>query len=96
MVFILYGYKEHDLAFLMNECKKHTLEIYRAFPQDIDEERRLLKLLQDAYVQARYNKNFIVTRADIDALVPRIELLRDITQKVCRERIDEYGRLMKK
>lgn len=96
MVFILYGYKEHDLAFLMNECKKHTLEIYRAFPQDTDEERRRSKLLQDAYVQARYNKNFIVTRADIDALVPRIELLCDITQKVCRERIDEYGRLMKK
>ncbi len=96
MVFILYGYKEHDLAFLMNECKKHTLEIYRAFPQDTDEERRLFKLLQDAYVQARYNKNFLVTRADIDALIPRIELLQGITQKVCRERIDEYGRLMKK
>lgn len=87
MVFILYGYKEHDLAFLMNECKKHTLEIYRAFPQDTDEERRLFKLLQDAYVQARYNKNFLVTRADIDALIPRIELLRDITQKVCKEQV---------
>ena len=93
MVFILYGYKEHDLAFLMNECKKHTLEIYRAFPQDTDEERRLFKLLQDAYVQARYNKNFLVTRADIDALIPRIELLIGITQKVCKERIVAYYRM---
>lgn len=93
MVFILYGYKEHDLAFLMNECKKHTLEIYRAFPQDTDEERRLFKLLQDAYVQARYNKNFLVTRADIDALIPRIELLKGITQKVCKERIVAYYRM---
>ena len=92
MVFILYGYKEHDLAFLMNECKKHTLEIYRAFPQDTDEERRLFKLLQDAYVQARYNKHFVVTRADIDALIPRIELLRDLTETVCKERIRFYGR----
>ena len=92
MVFILYGYKEHDLAFLMNECKKHTLEIYRAFPQDTDEERRLFKLLQDAYVQARYNKNFVVTRADIDALIPRIELLRDLTETVCKEQIEFYGR----
>ena len=92
MVFILYGYKEHDLAFLMNECKKHTLEIYRAFPQDTDEERRLFKLLQDAYVQARYNKNFVVTRADIDALIPRIELLRDLTETVCTERIEFYNR----
>ena len=92
LVYILYGYKEHDLAFLMNECKKHTLEIYRAFPQDTDEERRLFKLLQDAYVQARYNKNFVVTRADIDALIPRIELLRDLTETVCKERIEFYNR----
>ena len=92
LTFILYGYKEHDLAFLMNECKKHTLEIYKAFPQDNDEERRLFKLLQDAYVQARYNKNFVVTRADIDALIPRIELLRDLTETVCKERIEFYGR----
>lgn len=91
MVFILYGYKEHDLSFLMNECKKHTLEIYKAFPQDTEEERRLFKLLQDAYVQARYNKNFMVTVADIDAIISKIELLRDITEKVCKERISYYA-----
>ena len=96
MVFILYGYKEHDLASLMNQCKKHTLEIYRAFPQDTDEERRLFKLLQDAYVQARYNKNFVVTKSDIDALIPKIELLRDIVQSVCRERIEYYDSRIEK
>lgn len=90
MVFILYGYKEHDLSFLMNECKKHTLEIYKAFPQDTDEERRLFKLLQDAYVQARYNKNFVVTAADIDALIPKIEYLRDTTERVCEDQINYY------
>ncbi len=96
MVFILYGYKEHDLASLMNQCKKHTLEIYRAFPQDTDEERRLFKLLQDAYVQARYNKNFAVTKSDIDALIPKIELLRDIVQTVCRDRIEYYDSRIEK
>ncbi len=90
MVFRLYGFKEHDLASLMNQCKKHTLEIYRAFPQDTDEERRLFQLLQDAYVQARYNRNFVVTKADIDALIPKVEQLRDIVEKVCREQIAYY------
>lgn len=56
LIYILYGYKEHDLAFLMNECKKHTLELAKVFPRDTEEEKRLFKLLQDAYVQARYNK----------------------------------------
>lgn len=90
LVYILYGYKEHDLAYLLNQCKKHTLEIYKAFPQDTDEERRLFKLLQDAYVQARYNKDFIVTKEDVDALIPKIELLRDLTEKICKERLAFY------
>jgi hypothetical protein len=95
MVFILYGYKEHDLAFLFDKCKKHTLDIYRAFPQDTEEERRLFKLLQDSYVQARYNKNFVVTKSDIDALIPKIEQLRNIVEKICTERIAYYASQIK-
>lgn len=74
----------------MDRCKTHTLRLASVFPRDTEEERRLFKLLQDAYVQARYNKDFTVTRADIDALIPRIELLRDITEKVCCDRIAYY------
>ena len=96
MVFRLYGFKEHDLASLMNQCKKHTLEIYRPFPQDTDEERRLFKLLQDAYVQARYNRNFVVTKEDINALIPKIEQLRQIVETVCRERMAFYDSQIRK
>jgi len=97
LVYILYGYKEHDLQFLIEKCKPYTLELAKVFPCDTDEEKRLFDLLRRAYLEARYNKkNFIVTKADIDALVPKIELLRDIVEKVCEERIAEYGCLMKK
>lgn len=91
LVYILYGYKEHDLQFLIEKCKPYTLELAKVFPCDTDEEKRLFDLLRRAYLEARYNKkNFIVTKADIDALVPKIELLRDIVEKVCEERIAEY------
>ena len=97
LVYVLYGYKEHDLEFLIEKCKPYTLDLAKVFPRDTDEEERLFKLLQRAYIEARYNKkNFAVTQADIDALIPRIELLRDIVEKVCRERIDEYSRLAEK
>lgn len=97
LVYILYGYKEHDLQSLIGKCKPYTLELAKVFPCDTDEEKRLFDLLRRAYLEARYNKkNFIVTKADIDALVPKIELLRDIVEKVCKERIAEYGCLMKK
>ena len=91
LVYILYGYKEHDLQFLIEKCKPYTLELAKVFPCDTDEERRLFDLLRRAYLEARYNKkNFIVTKADIDALVPKIELLRDIVEKVCGKQIDNY------
>lgn len=97
LVYILYGYKEHDLQFLIGKCKPYTLELAKVFPCDTDEEKHLFDLLRRAYLEARYNKkNFIVTKADIDALVPKIELLRNIVEKVCKERIAEYGCLMKK
>jgi HEPN domain-containing protein/predicted nucleotidyltransferase len=92
LVYILYGYKEHDLQFLIEKCKPYTLELAKVFPCDTDEERRLFDLLRRAYLEARYNKkNFIVTKADIDALVPKIELLRDIVEKACKERINYYS-----
>lgn len=91
LVYILYGYKEHDLQFLIEKCKPYTLELAKVFLCDTDEEKRLFDLLRRAYLEARYNKkNFIVTKADIDALVPKIELLRNIVEKVCRERLNHY------
>ena len=91
LVYILYGYKEHDLQFLIEKCKPYTLELAQVFPCDTDEEKRLFDLLRRAYLEARYNKkNFIVTKADIDALVPKIELLRGIVEKACKERFNYY------
>ena len=94
LVYILYGYKEHDLQFLIEKCKPYTLELAKVFPCDTNEEKRLFDLLRRAYLEARYNKkNFIVTKADIDALVPKIELLRDIVEKGCRLQIAYYSSL---
>ena len=93
LVYILYGYKEHDLEFLIGKCKPYTLELAKVFPCDTDEEKRLFDLLRHAYLEARYNDKFFVTKADIDALVPKIELLRDIVEKVCEERLNYYNLL---
>lgn len=95
--FILYGHKEHDLNYLLEKTRQHTLELTTVFPRDTEEEKRLFNLLRRAYLEARYNrKNFIVTKEDIDALVPKIELLRDIVEKVCKERFDYYDQQIKK
>ena len=92
MVFILYGHKSHNLPELMNATKKHAPEIFKALPRDTPEEKRLFDLLQRAYIESRYNPDFEITKEDIDALIPKVEQLRDIVEMVCRERIAYYDR----
>ena len=90
MVFILYGHKSHDLSELINAAKKHTTEIFNTFPRDTEEEKRLFDLLQRAYIESRYNPDFEITKEDIDALIPKVEQLRSIVERTCRERIAYY------
>ena len=97
LVYNLYGHKEHDLEFLLNKSKCYTLELIKVFPRDTEEEKRLFALLRRAYLEARYNKkNFVVTKEDIDALIPKIEQLKRVVENVCTERIAYYGSQIKK
>lgn len=89
--FTLRNNKQHNLSKLSGSTKRYSEELKTVFPQDTPEEKRLFTLLKAAYVDARYNPHFVVTKEDIDALIPKVELLRDITERICRERIEEYG-----
>lgn len=96
LTYTLYTYKDHNLESLSGSAKTHSLEISKAFPRDTEEEERLFELLLKAYVQSRYNLTFTVTKEDIEALMPKVELLRDITRKCCEEQLKEYAERAKK
>ena len=66
------------------------MELAKVFLRDTPEEKRLFELLRSAYVEARYNDDFVVTNEDIDALMPKVELLRDVVENVCRKQFDYY------
>ena len=91
LVFTLENPKQHNLSKLLNSVKKYSVEFINVFPQDTPEEKRLFELVKAAYVNGRYDPDFVVTKEDIDALVPKVELLRDITKRICEEKIKEYG-----
>lgn len=89
--FTLRNNKQHNLSKLSGSVKKYSQELKTVFPQNTPEEKRLFILLKAAYVDARYNPHFVVTKEDIDALIPKVELLRDITERICGKRIEIYG-----
>ncbi|MDR2955645.1 MAG: HEPN domain-containing protein [Prevotella sp.] len=91
LTFTLRSNKQHNLSKLSSSVKKYSEDLKTVFPQDTLEEKRLFSLLKAAYVDARYDPNFLVTKDDIDALIPKVELLRDITKRICEEKIKEYS-----
>lgn len=96
LVYILYGDKEHKLEFLINKCKPYTFELAKVFPRDTEEEKHLFDLLERAYIEGRYNPKFEVYKADLDALIPKIELLREIVKKVCTAQFAYYDKMIEK
>lgn len=91
LTFALRNNKQHNLSKLSSTTRRYSDDLSTVFPQNTPEEKRLFKLLKAAYVDARYNPHFVVTKEDIDALIPKVELLRDITKRICEEKIKEYG-----
>lgn len=91
LVYTLENPKQHNLSKLLNSVKKYSNEFIKVFPQDTPEEKRLFELIKAAYVNGRYDPDFVVTKEDIDSLIPKVELLRDITKRICEVKIGEYG-----
>ena len=91
LTFTLRNNKQHNLSKLSSSVRRYTDDLGTVFPQNTPEEKRLFVLLKAAYVEARYTPYFVVTKEDIDALIPKVELLRDITKRICEAKIKEYG-----
>lgn len=91
LTYTLRNNKQHNLSKLSSSTKRYSEDLATVFPQDTLEEKRLFTLLKAAYVDARYNPHFVVTKEDINQLTPKVELLRDITKRICESKIKEYA-----
>lgn len=58
--------------------------------QNIPEEIRLFNLIKAAYVNGRYDPGFVVTKEDIETLMPKLEMLKEVANRICEERIGLY------
>ena len=87
LVFTLYRGKVHDLKKLRNQTRIHCRELLTPFPLRTQRDKNLFGLLCAAYVQARYNPNFVVRKEELDEMILRVNRLREIVEKACTEKI---------
>lgn len=91
LVYTNYRPKSHKLNELGSQVKEFSRELAIVFPLNTDFEKRCYNLLCRAYIEARYNKDFVVTKEELAYMLERIEILKSITLRICTEKIASYG-----
>ena len=67
--------------------------VAEVFPQTTKVERRRFQLLKRAYIEARYSKHYKITKEELDWLGERVKQLQILTEKLCKDKIAEFGDL---
>lgn len=94
LVFTNYRPKSHKLKELGAGVKEYARELAAVFPLNTDFEKRCFDLICRAYIEARYNKDFVVTREELMYMLERTEILKEVTMRICTEKIASYDILI--
>lgn len=92
LVFTDYRPKEHDLAKLEKQAITCNSR-FHVFPKTTKDEKKLFQLLKRAYVDARYKmEEYEITKEQLEYLVERVEVLKALTEEICKGKIATIGR----
>ena len=90
LTFSSYKPKLHDLEKLGIRVQAFCPELKDIFPQETQKEKDLFDLLKRAYVEARYSMSYEITKQELEYLAKRVIKLRDLTEKLCKEKIESF------
>lgn len=90
LVFTNYKPKTHDLTDLRKLTNALDPRFIKVFPLAAPEEKRLFKLLRDAYIDARYKKSYSITKEELLWLGERVKILRALTETLCQEKMQSF------
>jgi predicted nucleotidyltransferase len=89
LVRTLYFPRSHNIKFLRSLAEDNDPRLIEAWPRATKLDRRRFELLKRAYVEARYSASYAIEATDLEALMYSVRRLRDIVERVSRERLDQ-------
>ncbi|MDR0329868.1 MAG: HEPN domain-containing protein, partial [Rickettsia sp.] len=89
LVFTGYKAKSHDILGLDDRARSHHYDLYKIFPHETPEQEECFTLLRNAYVDARYDQDYTISKEQLLYLINRVEELKIVTEKICLERINK-------
>jgi predicted nucleotidyltransferase/HEPN domain-containing protein len=92
LVRTLYSPKTHNLSRLRQLSEELEPRLKAVWPRETKFERRCFELLREAYVKARYSREYRISSEELEWLSGRVELLQKLVREVCKQRIDELAK----
>ncbi|MHA4740572.1 HEPN domain-containing protein [Dyadobacter sp. MSC1_007] len=85
----LYGSERrtHSIRSLKRFNHRLAPQLNEVFPGGSPDEERLLQLLEDAYLQARYNLQYEISKKDVELISSRVSGLLELAEAVFEERV---------
>ena len=74
--------------------KRFSQELTTVFPQNTGLEKECFDLLCRSYIESCCNKDFSISQEQLEYLISRVDILRDVTERLCKEKIAEYDMIM--
>ncbi len=92
LLLVLTNYKPytHNLIRLNSLSISQNERIAEVFPQDTKLHRSRFQLLKKAYVDARYSMHYKITEEELLWLGERVQLLQQLTEMLCLEKIASF------
>lgn len=90
LVFRGYKPKTHDLLRLDRQVRKHDPKLKKVFARKTEKEKILFTLLKRAYVDARYSKEYKITKTELKQIAKQVEKLLILTEDICKAKIKTF------
>ena len=88
--------KSHELKVLGAMVRSCSREFANVFPTHTFEDNKAFDKLCRAYIEARYNRLFTVSKEQYEYMLARTEVLREVTIRECAARMTYYDEMIEK
>lgn len=90
LVFTGYRPKCHNIETLGRRVSGCDPTFLKVFPRATEQQDKTFKLLKKAYIDARYKKDYKITKKELEYLAKCVRKLQRLTKKICTEKIESF------
>jgi len=87
LTFTRYKPKMHDIEKLDRQASNLHPDYFTVFPRATEQQKHCFDLLQQAYIDARYKRDYVNTKDELEYLASRVRKLQELAKRICEEKI---------